>query len=125
MSELQADRNILTVLGRIEATLDHVAESSKAQEEKITNILDRMARLEESTKGTAPKLQDLAIDVQDHEHRIDNLEKFQGDHCKEHDDIKSTTGNRTWEVWKLVLGPILASLMTWILIKAGWGGVTK
>lgn len=115
--------SVISALSRIETNINYLTESSRKQEEFQEDVRDRLARLEESTSRAVPEVGVLRREVDNHEQRIGTLEGFRDGHCQEHVELRKATGNRNWDVWKMVLGPLFASLITWVLVKSGGGAL--
>lgn len=113
------DGRILTLLGEINAVVKGQSELLKENREDTKDILDRVARLEESTNRSLPRVDALDRSLQDHEHRIGSLEKYKAAHCDEHFRTKTTAGSRLWDLAKIFIGPIAAVLVAWLVALKG------
>lgn len=121
MEQMNDSSRVLTLLGEIKAVVKGQSELLTEARQDTKDILDRVARLEESTHRAVPKVDDLDYTVQDHEHRIVALEGFKDTHCIEHSGAKTTAGNRLWDMAKAFLGPLAAVVVTWLVATKGGG----
>lgn len=119
IGESQNDVNVLTLLGEIKSDVRGLRTDVSETRSDMKDVKDRMARLEEGTSRAIPLVDEIDHQVQGHEHRITNLERFRDGHCQEHTITKATAGNRWWDAFKAFLGPLAAVIVTWLLATKG------
>jgi len=98
-------------LARVETTLQALVEEVRKMRDAMQGVGDRITRLEESTRDAVPQVWRLRERVAELEKETENI-KLQLEQLKQDNEKRqATTGNRIWDVAKMVLTPLISGLI--------------
>lgn len=98
-------------LARVETALQTLVEEVRLLRDSMQDVGSRLTRLEESTRDAVPQVWRLRERVAELEKETENI-KLQLEQLKQDSEKRrATTGNRIWDVAKMVLTPLISGLI--------------
>lgn len=104
-------------LARVEATLQSLVEEVRKLRVSAEDMIARVIRLEEATRESIPEIWPLRDRVAQVECETADLRLRLQELQKEQDSARHTTGNRWWDLAKIVLSPAVAAAVAWLLMR--------
>ena len=105
-------------LARVETALQTLVEEVRLLRDSMQDVGSRLTRLEESTRDAVPQVWRLRERVAELEKETEGiklqLEQLKSDNEKQRQDYEKrqvTTGNRWWDIVKMVLTPLISGLI--------------